>query len=39
MWANHGLHRLSVVRSMDGHIPVRSVLPVGGHEAIAELIR
>jgi hypothetical protein len=27
------------IRSMDGDLPGRRVRPVGGHEAVAELIR
>lgn len=36
---NHALQRLSAVRSLDGHFLGRRVRPVGGHEAVAELIR
>ena len=38
---NHGAaaNGLSAVRSMDGHFPGRRVRPIGGHEAVADLIR
>ncbi len=38
---NHGAaaNGLSAVRSMDGHILWRRVRPIGGHAAVADLIR
>lgn len=40
-WPNHvaAANGLSAVRSMDGHFPWRVVRPIGGGEAVADLIR